>query len=77
MSVSFGMDQKKTCIPYDSVEQASAADVTSNRVAQMVFGAIVHGIGKYFYVSDQLLMKLKGADLGLSSNLLVFIGCNE
>ena len=58
------MDQKKTCIPYDSVEQASAADVASNRIAQMVFGAIVHGIGKYFYVSDQLLMTVKWADLG-------------
>ena len=62
--VIVGMDQKKTCIPYDSVEQASAADVASNRMAQMVFGAIVHGVGKYFYVSDQQVMNVKGADLG-------------
>ena len=61
-----GMDQKKTCIPYDSVEQASAADVASTRVAQMVFGAIVHGVGKYFFVSDQQIMTVKGPDLGNS-----------
>ena len=66
------MDQKKTCIPYDSVEQASAADVASNRIAQMVFGAIIHGVGKYFYVSDQLLMAVKGADLGRPPALVFF-----
>ena len=62
------MDQKKTCIPFDSVEQASAADVSSMRMAQMVFGAIIHGVGKYFYVSDSLLNNLKGGDLGKYPN---------
>ena len=60
------MNQKKTCIPFDSVEQGSAADVSSLRIGQMVFGAIIHGVGKYFYVSDNLLNNLKGADLGKS-----------
>ena len=59
-----GMDQKKTCIPFDSVEQGSAADVASLRIPQMVFGGIIHGLGKYFYVSDNLVNNLKGADLG-------------
>ena len=64
-SVQFaGMDQKKTCIPFDSVEQGSAADVASLRIPQMVFGGIIHGLGKYFYVSDNLVNNLKGADLG-------------
>ena len=58
------MDQKKTCIPYDSVEFKSQADVASNRIPQMVMGAIVHGVGKCFYICDGLLTNLKGSDIG-------------
>ena len=59
-----GMDQKKTSIPYDSVEQGSAADTSSNRITQGVMGGIIHGIGRFLYVSDGLLCDLKGADYG-------------
>ena len=59
-----GMDQRKTSLPYDSVEQTSAADTASNRITQAVMGGIIHGIGKYIYVSDGLLLDLKGGDFG-------------
>ena len=59
------MDQRKTSLPYDSVEQMSAAD-TGNRIPQHVMGGIIHGIGKYFYVSDGHLSDLKGGDFGES-----------
>ena len=59
-----GMDQKKTCLPYDSVEQMSAADTGGSRISQAVMGAIIHGIGKYFFVSDGQLVDLKGGDFG-------------
>ena len=57
------MDQQKTSIPYDSIEQQSAADL-ANRLPQMVMGGIVHGIGKFAFISDGLLMDLKGSDFG-------------
>ena len=59
-----GMDQNKTCIPYDSVEFMSDADIASMRIPQMVMGGIIHGTGRFLYVSDGLLCDLKGADYG-------------
>ena len=67
-----GMDQKKTTIPYDSVEQASAADTSSNRITQSVMGGIVHGIGRFFYVTDGLLFDLKGSDYGKFKSCVLF-----
>ena len=58
------MDQKKTCLPYDSVEQMSAADTGNTRISQAVMGAIIHGVGKFIYVSDGQLVDLKGGDFG-------------
>ena len=58
------MDQQKTCIPYDSVEFMSQADIASIRIPQMVMGAIIHGKGRYAYVTDGLLMDMKGGDFG-------------
>ena len=63
------MDQRKTSLPYDSVEQMSAAD-TGNRIPQHVMGGIIHGIGKYFYVSDGHLSDLKGGDFGECCNII-------
>ena len=64
-----GMDQNKTCIPYDSVEFMSDADIASMRISQMVMGAIIHGQGRYVYVTDGLLMDMKGGDFGTSPHL--------
>ena len=64
-----GMDQRKTSLPYDSVEQMSAADTAGNRISQAVMGGIIHGIGKYFYVSDGQLLDLKGGDFGERARL--------
>ena len=67
------MDQAKTCIPYDSVEFMSDADIASMRIAQTVMGAIIHGQGKHVYVTDGLLMDMKGSEFGtLHPNLCRF-----
>jgi hypothetical protein len=76
------MDQAKTCIPYDSVEFMSDADVASMRIPQMVMGGIIHGQGKYVYVTDGLLMDMKGSEFGklhsclISSNIVLFTVVN-
>ena len=44
----------------------SAADTGSSRISQAVMGAIIHGVGKYFYVTDGQLLDLKGGDFGES-----------
>ena len=65
------MDQAKTCIPYDSVEFMSDADIASMRISQTVMGAIIHGQGKYVYVTDGLLMDMKGSEFGALHPLML------
>ena len=68
------MDQAKTCIPYDSVEFMSDADVASMRIPQMVMGGIIHSQGKYVYVTDGLLMDMKGSEFGIpTQSMLLYL----
>ena len=56
-----GMDQAKTCIPYDSVEFMSDADVASMRIPEIVYGRYHSHSRKDVNVMDGLLMDMKGS----------------
>ncbi len=60
----FTLWQDCTHVPFSSVEQLSQKDVKAGRLQQRVHGAIVHGLGKYFYLVDPDLVP-KGGNQGL------------
>ncbi len=50
-------------MPFSSIEQLSQKDVKSGRLLQRVHGAIVHGLGRYFFLVDPDRIQ-KGANQG-------------